>query len=271
MRDPRPQPALFHGPGAHAAVVVWRARDGVSTAFLRMRATALIDRSVLVAIAPPLLDAHEREALPAERVLPRAHAGRTMPSTRGSVLVQIASDERDGLIEALRRADALLGTIADRDEEIEGGWPHDRREPFGFREPRVPTHDDVRAALVHEGPLEGATFLLHQRYVQHRARFFARREADRERVVGRTTEGVAISDAPQRAHVRRVHQHAMVRRGFPYRAWGDEGLVYVAIARAPEIFEQTLDAMLGARDGITDAMLDYVEAIGGGLYVVPPL
>ncbi|WP_236604307.1 Dyp-type peroxidase [Sandaracinus amylolyticus] len=271
MRDPRPQPALFHGPGAHAALVVWRAREGVSPAFLRMRATSLIDRGVLVAIAPSLLDAREREAMPVERVLPRAHAGRSMPSTRGSVLVQIASDEREVVIETLRRADALLGTIADRDEEIEGGWPLDRREPFGFREPRVPTHDDVRAALVPEGPLEGATFLLHQRYVQDRARFLARRERDRERVVGRTTEGVVVPDAPERAHVRRVTGSAIVRRGFPYRASGDEGLVYLAIARAPERLADALDAMLGARDGIADAMLDYVEAIGGGLYVVPPL
>jgi hypothetical protein len=60
-----------------------------------------------------------------------------------------------------------------------------------------------------------------------------------------------------------------VRRGFPYREKGEEGLCFLALAAAPERFGEAFDAMTTGPGG-ADALLAYLEARAGGLYFVPP-
>ena len=62
---------------------------------------------------------------------------------------------------------------------------------------------------------------------------------------------------------------SFVRRGFGYRASGEEGFVFVALGRTPAAFEDALRVML-APAGRHDALLDFATARAGAMYVVPP-
>jgi putative iron-dependent peroxidase len=210
--------------------------------------------------------------LPAARTLPRTGtSGYRFPSTQGGVLLQVCADERAVLTTALRRLDALLAPFCWKDEEIAGGWDAERREPFGFRERAASNPEAADRVTIASGPGAGGTWLLYLRFEAERARFLVHPPRERERIVGATLEGVPLAHAPDDAHVRRAHAHAatLLRRGFPYRSGGAEGLAFVAAASSPLVFDEALDSLLGAR-GTTDRLLGYAPAISGGVYYVSP-
>jgi len=61
----------------------------------------------------------------------------------------------------------------------------------------------------------------------------------------------------------------MVRRGFPWRSEGEEGLAFLAAAKSPDVFARALDAMTGA-SGPTDRLLGWARPISAALYYAPP-
>ncbi|HEY0095897.1 MAG TPA: hypothetical protein VGB96_16330, partial [Archangium sp.] len=159
-----------------------------------------------------------------------------------------------------------------------GGRIGEGRDPFGFRDGLLqPTREQVkRAALVPSGPLAGASWLLYLRFQQHLERFGRLKPPAQERVVGRTRDGELVPDAPAEAHIHRARasgageNQLLIRRGFPFRHQGEEGLAFVAATSDPGSYVRSLDTLLGAQGGPPDALLRYATAVGGGLYLAPP-
>jgi len=56
--------------------------------------------------------------------------------------------------------------------------------------------------------------------------------------------------------------------------WADEtreGLVFVAFGKSFDAFEVLLNRMMGAEDGIADALFRFTHPISGGYFWCPPI
>lgn len=276
-----PQEGLFHSPGAFSGIAILRlTRDvalpqlrGVVSSIHHELSTTRGLHSVL-GLQPTLLaDAPAPPAL-----LPRQGPTARFPSTQSHVLVQVSAGNRELMLGSLRRVLALSKGVLYLEEEVLGGRIGEGRDAFGFRDGLVkPTREQVkRAALVPSGALAGASWLLYLRFQQDLERFGRLEERAQANVVGRTHEGELVVDPPAEAHILRARAAGsgenalLVRRGFPFRHGGEEGLAFIAASADPDYYRRSLDALLGAGGQTPDAMLRYATAVGGGLYLAPP-
>lgn len=273
----QPQQALFHSPGVYSALSAWRLVGGGSRSRVAEVAGSLYQElgkaqgvRALVALEAGLVP----EALPAPAVLPLEGPAARLPSTQAQLLVQLAAESREALLLAQRRLAPLSAGVLALEEELLGGRIGRGREPFGFIDGvKVPTPEQVRQrALVPEGPLQGGSWVLYLHFLQDLERFGRLRPQAQEQVVGRTKEGAPLESPPDTAHIIRARAGCgapFIRRSFPYRENGEEGLAFLAAAARPEDYVHTLRAMLGLQ-GPQDALLRYATAVGGGLYLAPP-
>ena len=134
------------------------------------------------------------------------------------------------------------------------------------------------AALLPDGPLQGGSFALVQRWLHFRERFAALPQAERDDTIGRRlADNEEMDDAPESAHIKRTEQEDfdppafMLRRSMP---WGDlrrHGLVFIAFASDLGKPERMLRRMMGLEDGLSDALLGHNQAETGAYYFVPPV
>jgi len=250
-----PQSALRHRPGKWGAVAIWRRHSNCNDASLRAGLVALLElprptgATLLVAAAPSVVGLESSWL-----------GGPFAPRTQGQVFLQATADERAPLLVLLRAATHILGGRCDLDEELIGGKIGDGREPFGFRDSvKAPTLEE-RHELV--GP-EGVTTLLYLRFEQHLDRFGAQPVATREAAMGQRLDGDPLTVSG--SHRDRFQtKKDIVRRGFPYRHCGEEGLAFVAAAAAA----QPLRAAWQHFEG--DPLRPFVTPLSSGFYVAPP-
>lgn len=235
----------------------------------------------LVALSVRALEGHPAHAaLVLEEpgaTLPMRAANTVFPLTQGDLLIQVAAPEFESGLRLLRKAQRTLETFCWLDVELLGGRIGDGREAFGFRDGlHVPSADEIRRdAMISSGPAAGASWLLYQRWVQDRERFLRLREPRQADIVGRWPDGEEKTGALPNAHVLLQrpgpgHLPRMVRRGFPFRSAGREGLCFVAASRSVRELRAALEQMIGDGQSSSDAMLPYVVAVEGGVYVAPP-
>ncbi|MCY1073007.1 Dyp-type peroxidase [Archangium lansingense] len=211
-------------------------------------------------------------------LLPREGPTARFPSTQSHVLVQVSAEGRELLLWSLRRILSLSKAVLYLEEEVLGGRIGEGRDAFGFRDGLVlPTREQVlRNAVVPSGPLAGASWLLYLRFQKDLERFGHLKPRAQEYVVGRTRDGELVADAPAEAHIHRARasgageNQLLIRRGFPFRHSGEEGLAFVSASADPDYYQRSLDALLGAGGQTPDAMLRYARAVSGGLYLAPP-
>jgi len=278
----QPQEGLFHSPGAFSAIAVLRLARDVARSVLREVVSSLHAElgpveglNTVLGLEPTLLP----EAAPlAPPLLPREGPTARFPSTQSQVLLQVSASHREPLLWALRRTLALSKGVLVLEEELLGGRIGEGRDAFGFRDGLMrPTREQVhRTAIVSTGPLAGASWLLYLRFQQDLERFGRLKPGAQERVVGRTREGELVLDPPAEAHIHRARaagageNQLLIRRGFPFRHLGEEGLAFLSASAEPGYYARSLDALLGSRGGPPDALLRYATAVGGGLYLAPP-
>jgi len=277
----QPQEGLFHSSGTYSALVLFRLHRNEARAQLRPVLSALHtelsgleDVKAVLGLEPVLVLPEVRTSPP---VLPREGATARLPSTQAQVLVQLAADSREPLLWALRRTTARVSGVLTLQEELLGGRIGVGREAFGFRDGLLtPGREQLqRTALVPEGPLQGASWLLYLRFQQDMERFARLRPGAQERVVGRTREGEPLPSLPEDSHLARLRaagtweNTGFIRRGFPFRDKGEEGLAFLAATATPSIYPHALDVLLGTTGGPSDALLRYAHAVGGGLYLAP--
>jgi len=299
------QGAAEHAPDRFNALALFRASGKVKSSDIVKAVAGLLTQAetieltpsgtlhVLVAIAPKHLSNHDAaEAIDEQwsqktekKLISGAPAMQKLSKEDGQadVLVQVAASVEDDRVFALRLAEGILrqGGLELAREWF--GTPQlVNRDPFGFRsaianpwEPKPGTGDAAAQrdefARIADGPLEGASWLLHRQYVQDVDAFIKLDPSKRERVIGTKPNGSDLPDSPRKSHVgmaRRYREEGrglLVRRGFHFREDGQEGLAFLAIARELEAFLQADEEMEGG-----DAILDFVTGTGGGVYLVPP-
>ena len=86
-----------------------------------------------------------------------------------------------------------------------------------------------------------------------------------------------LSDAPSSAHIKRTAQEdfdppaSLVRRSMPWADPEGEGLLFIAFGRSFDAYEAQLRRMIGAEDGIVDALFRFTRPVTGSFYWCPPL
>ena len=127
------------------------------------------------------------------------------------------------------------------------------------------------------GPLAGASWLLYLRFQKDLERFGRLKPRGPGARGGPHPRRRARHDPPAEAHIHRARASGagdnplLIRRGFPFRHCGEEGLAFVSASADPDHYQRSLDALLGRWGGQPpDALLRYATAVGGGLYLAPP-
>jgi len=275
------QAAAHTQPRRFTAVQVFRFRDDPPPRVARQRVARLMaavedhphpDTEILVGLRVRFLRGllEDDEQL-GRNVIP--HVPGRMRPTPGHVLVQVSSETENGRLFGLRLAEGCLEAAA-VESEVLSIHTLGAREPFGYHDGDYgevtaarPAPESVRSPA---GPF---SFLLHQRWVQDVAGFFAQPAAAQDRTVGKDRDGNELEG--EDSHVRtagragRGDRSPLLRRGFRYRQGGEEGVVFLALAAVPEVFEASLQRMLGGGGDAPDPMLEFAEAVEGGVYLVP--
>lgn len=269
---------------------VWRSVASTRPEHTRALAARILDAlddearrdgaQCLVALSLRALEGHfAHDVLARESpgaVLPRRGPGAALPATQGDLFVQVAALDAESGLRLLRKAQRTLETFCWLDVELLGGRIGDGREAFGFRDGlEPPTEKEIlESAVIPEGPAAGASWVLYQRWRQDRETFLRLREPRQADVFGRWPDGALKEDAPANAHVRLQQDAArygrLIRRGFPFRSAGHEGLCFVAASRSARHFVSALEWMVGVPGRESDALLRYCTAVEGGVYVAPP-
>lgn len=240
-------PALARGPGACGAVLVF---DGSAPAACAAARDLLSrnDDTLLVGLGAAV-------ARVADVVAGTSWSG--SPGAGPALFVQVAAPalpERDAQVQAVEAIAARHGLQA-RDrvlcERLREG-----REAFGFLDGKVPTAEELAAALTPAGD----AVLLWMHWAQDVAGFAALPSAEQERVLGVDRTGRRLHDAPPSAHVRRMERASIVRRGMPISE--HPGLAFVAVASSPAILESALRALDG------DALTGWAMVKSAATFVV---
>ncbi|HPO21154.1 MAG TPA: Dyp-type peroxidase, partial [Rubrivivax sp.] len=104
----------------------------------------------------------------------------------------------------------------------------------------------------------------------------SRRQQD-DAIGRRRSDNAELDDAPASAHVKRTAQESfepeafLLRRSMPWCDGLRSGLMFVAFGKSFDAFEVQLQRMLGADDGIADALFGFTRPVSGAYYWCPPL
>lgn len=102
--------------------------------------------------------------------------------------------------------------------------------------------------------------------------------AQQDQAIGRRrSDNAELDDAPPSAHVKRTAQESfepeafMLRRSMPWADATMAGLVFVAFGKSFDAFEAQLRRMIGAEDGIIDALFGFTRPVSGAYFCCPPM
>ena len=138
----------------------------------------------------------------------------------------------------------------------------------------------VAAAVVEGmgGGLDGSTFVAVQQWVHDLDRFESMSAKERDNSIGRRKrDNKELDRAPPSAHVKRTAQESftpeafVVRRSMPWADATRAGLVFVAFGHSLDAFEALLKRMVGAEDGIADALFKFTRPVSGAYFWCPPV
>jgi putative iron-dependent peroxidase len=217
------------------------------------------------------------------RVFPgRAGAGFEVPSTPAALWCWIRGNDRGDLLQVSRRVQRAVEPAFDVDEVIDAFQYRDALDLTGYEDgtENPKGNDAIEAALVGgRGPdSDGSSFVAVQQWVHDLDLFESKPVAVRDDIIGRRqSDNEELAGAPESAHVKRTAQETfdpeafVLRRSMP---WADEyaaGLHFVAFGKSFDAFEAQLLRMIGAEDGVVDALFSFTRPVSGAYFWCPPL
>lgn len=208
--------------------------------------------------------------------------GVDVPSTPAALWLWLRGGDRGELMHRARQLEAALLPAFYLRDAVDAFQYQDSRDLTGYEDGTENPKDAAAeaAALMHgRGPgLDGSSFVAVQRWVHELARFEAMPAEQQDLSIGRHRIGNAeIDDAPPSAHVKRTAQETfsppafVLRRSMPWASGLEGGLMFVAFGHSLDAFEAQLWRMVGAEDGITDALFRFTWPVTGAYFWCPPI
>lgn len=144
-----------------------------------------------------------------------------------------------------------------------------------------PTGADALGAAIQENGdrgLFGSSFVAVQQWLHDFTVFDAMTDEQQDHTIGRRrSDNEELDDAPASAHVKRTAQEDfdpeafVLRRSMPWKQGLEGGLQFVAFGHSFEAFEAQLQRMMGADDGVVDALFRISQPVTGEYYWCPPM
>jgi putative iron-dependent peroxidase len=208
--------------------------------------------------------------------------GFTVPATPAELWCWLRNDDRGELVHATHQVRGALADAFAAESIIDSFMYGDSRDLSGYVDgTENPTGDEaVETALVRDrGPgLDGSSFVAVQRWRHDLDAWSAKTPAEQDDTFGRrVTDNTEFDEAPASAHVKRTAQESfepaafVVRRSMPWADADGEGLVFIAFGASLDPFEALLRRMVGAEDGITDALFTFTRPETGAYFWCPPI
>lgn len=267
----------------HARYLFFRLVPGsdASSALGRLRNVADGERTV-VGLGRSLVSALGRK-LPGLDVFPRyARAGLDVPSTPEALWCWLRGDDRGDLLHRTRAIEQAVQPALSMTRTVDAfrhgagldltGYEDGTENPQGGAA--------VEAAIVRgQGHgLDGGSFVAVQQWLHDFDAFGRMSAEEQDNAIGRHKQGnEEIDDAPASAHVKRTAQESfepaafVLRRSMPWADGHGAGLVFVAFGCSFDAFEAQLHRMVGAEDGITDALFRFTRPVSGAYFWCPPM
>ncbi|MDW6093519.1 Dyp-type peroxidase [Vibrio rhizosphaerae] len=286
-----PQTAILPEPGPFALYVIFKVNQEAASVLRQLQALPDLvetlnasqpgaDLSLSIAFSHQFwqqLDA----PLPPELVdfTPLGRGSINAPATEVDFLIHVHGQRHDLLFYVLRQLMRDISEWVDIIDETYGYRYLDARDMTGFIDGTENPKDERRqeVALIHDGEFAGGSYVMMQRFVHQLPAWERLNIAAQEKVIGRTKEdSVELDDVPVASHVGRVDLKEngqglkILRHSLPYgTVSGDHGLLFIAYCQTLHNFKVMLDSMYGERDGKTDQMLRFTQAVTGAYFFAP--
>jgi putative iron-dependent peroxidase len=238
--------------------------------------------SVVVGVGQSLVRVLGGE-IPGLRVFPTQFGlGLVLPSSSAALWCWLRGDDRGKLLHAGRKIIAAVSSAFALDSVIDSFQFDNGRDLTGFVDgTENPKGKKAAAAAIVRGAgagLDGSSFVAVQQWIHDFQRFEAMSVKDQDKAVGRRrSDNKELTGAPRSAHVKRTAQESfspeafILRRSMPWTDGDAGGLNFVAFGKSFDAFEAQLKRMVGAEDGITDAIFKFTRPVTGSYFWCPPV
>ncbi|MBI3775345.1 MAG: Dyp-type peroxidase [Gammaproteobacteria bacterium] len=241
-----------------------------------------VDRSIVIGLGPALVKATGAH-VDGLRNFPNAVGpGIDIPSQPFSLWCWLRGDDRGVLLQQTRALQHTLAPAFFLDHVIDAFQYGTGRDLTGYEDgTENPKGDNAVFAGIVNGRgagLDGSSFVAVQQWVHDLEHFDSLSVQQQDHAIGRRkSDNAELKDAPPSAHVKRTAQESftpaafVLRRSMPWAGATRAGLVFVAFGHSFDAFEALLKRMLGAEDGITDALFRFTRPVSGSYYWCPPV
>lgn len=236
----------------------------------------------VIGIGESVLRALERPIAGLRAFPSYAAAGFEVPATPAALWCWLRGNDRGALVNEGRELAHALAPAFALEQVIDAfrygkgldltGYEDGTENPHGRKALAVAAVDGMGKGL------DGSTFVAVQQWVHDLDRFEAMDPREQDDIVGRRKrDNAELERASPSAHVKRTAQESfepeafVVRRSMPWSDGIHAGLVFVAFGRTLDAFEAQLRRMVGAEDGITDALFRFTRPVSGAYFWCPPV
>ncbi len=279
----QPQPGILLPAPRMARFLTFSLAPGKSPGESLQALSGLADGEKIVAGLGQSMISMLGKDVPGLRTFPaRVGPGFEVPSTPAALWLWLRGEDRGDLLHRTRSIQKALAPTFRLEQVIDAFQYGDSRDLTGYEDGTENPEDEeaVEAAIVSglNAGLDGSSFVAVQQWVHDLDAFQAKPGSEQDHTIGRRiSDNEEIEDAPESAHVKRTAQEDfdpeafVLRRSMPWTCGMESGLVFVAFGRSFDAFEAQLNRMVGADDGITDALFTFTRAISGNYFWCPPI
>ncbi len=211
-----------------------------------------------------------------------AEARVEVASTPVDLWCWLRGDDRGELMHRARRIEKALSGAFRLQQTIDAFQYESGRDLTGYEDgTENPQGEAALEAAVVQGQgsgLDGASFVAVQQWLHDFDSFEAMSGDEQDNAIGRRrSDNEELDDAPSSAHVKRTAQESfepeafVLRRSMPWAEGNSAGLVFVAFGKSFDAFEAQLNRMVGAEDGVADALFRFTRPLTGAYFWCPPM
>lgn len=222
-------------------------------------------------------------SIPGLRAFPRYQlAGLEIPATPAALWCWLRGDDRGEILHAARRLEQILAPAFVLTHSVDAFKHGSGRDLSGYEDGTENPQDEAALAAVTSldsgQGLAGGSYVAVQQWLHDFSRLEAMSSEEQDHCIGRRkSDNEELDDAPESAHVKRTAQESfspeafVLRRSMPWAESGQAGLVFVAFGKSLDAFEAQLRRMVGAEDGIVDALFRFTQPLTGAYFWCPPV
>ncbi len=217
------------------------------------------------------------------RVFPSyAGAGFTVPSTPAALWCWLRGEDRGELLHRSRAIQRAVAPAFNLETIIDAFQYGESRDLTGYQDgtenPKGKKAIDAAIVQGRGQGMDGSSYVAVQQWVHDFDKFDSLPVKDQDNSIGRRkSDNEELADAPPSAHIKRTAQETfkprafVLRRSMPWAEGARGGLVFVAFGKSLDAFEAQLKRMVGAEDGVADALFHFTRPISGSYFWCPPV